>query len=464
MYLGRILGCALISLAVQISVNEPVYAGDDAASQSDPTQPDALKKMWRELRAQQQKLDDAQRRLTKQMHQMEVQQRQLQKQQEQINAMRAMLATPPAPTHAQYTNAPASGARKVTDSNLGSEPPVPTVQYAATDQSQPVQQSPVGQPPPQQLRPELADVSLASQGGVLTPKGVFSFEPQFGYQYSSNNQFLVEGLNVVPGITIGSENVRSLVDRMITSTLGGRLGVTDRFEVEAEVPYVFRADATTLSGLIPSGTVLQQNAYGYGIGDVQFGGHYQINNGADGWPYFVANLLVKSDTGRDPFEVPINVNTGLPTTLPTGTGFWAFQPSITAIYPSDPVVFFVNVKDIYQIPRHAVLQPSAPAFITSPENVFIAPGNAFGASIGMGFGINEKASFSLAFEDTVFLSTYENGVRVSGSTFDIGDLDLGFNYVINPRISINLGVQIGATKAAPDASVLLRIPIKFQVF
>ncbi len=464
MYLGRILGCALIPLVVQLSVNEPVYAGDDTTSQSDATQPNSLKKMWQELRAQQQKLNEAQRRLQKQMHQMEVQQRQLQKQQEQINAMRAMLPSSPSPGQVQTTNAVTGGARRVTDSEHGTEPPVPSVQYAATNEPQPVQQTPVGQPPPQQLRPELASTTLASQGGVLTPRGVFSFEPQIGYQYASNNQFLVEGLNVVPGITIGSENVRSLVDRMITSTLGGRLGITDRFEVEAELPYIFRTDTTTLSGLVPSGNVFQQNANGFGIGDFQFGGHYQINDGANGWPYFVANLLVKSDTGRDPFSVPINVNTGLPTTLPTGTGFWAFQPSITAIYPSDPVVFFINVKDIYQISRHAILQPSAPAFITAPEDVFIQPGNAFGASVGMGFGINERASFSLAFEDTIFLSTKENHVTVAGSTFDIGDLDLGFNYVINPRVSINLGVQIGATKAAPDANVLLRIPIKFQVF
>ncbi|MGH2507859.1 MAG: transporter, partial [Ktedonobacteraceae bacterium] len=252
-------------------------------------------------------------------------------------------------------------------------------------------------------------------------------------------------------------------------TLGGRLGLTNRFEVEAEVPFVYRSDSTTLSGYCSGSPAMcytgsQTDASGYGLGDIQFGGHYQLNSGAGGWPYFIANLLVKSDTGQSPFDVPINIDTGLPTVEPTGTGFWAIEPSVTAIYPSDPVVFFLNLRDIYQIPADVTLQPSKPAFIAEPTTVHLAPGDGIGATFGMGLAINDKASFSLAYEHTLFLQSTENGAPIPGSTYDIGDFDLGFAYRLNRRINVNLGIQIGATKAAPDAAVVLRIPIKFHVF
>lgn len=463
------VGPAIIFAAIAV-----VPAGaraDDVAGQTAPRknapQDADLKKMWLQLREQQQKLDEAQKRLKHQLLQMDAQQRQLQLQQQQINALRSMVYKPPRSNTAGITSPEKSAGDGMTPYAAASTsytPAEPTASFAPTSEAQVAQESPVGQPPPQQLRPELADVALASQGGVLTPKGVFSFEPSLQYQYLSNNQYIVEGLNIVPGITIGSENVRSLVDRMFTATLGGRLGITDRLEVEAEIPYVYRNDDVTLAGLAPNGTVFENNTSGAGLGDIQFGAHYQLNSGTNGWPYFVANMLVKSNTGVGPFDVPINVKTGLPTTLPTGTGFWALEPSLTMIYPSDPVVFFFNVRDIYQPGSSETLQPSAPAFITTPTRVMISPGDGVGASIGMGFGINDRASFSLAYENTLFLPTTENGKVLPGSTFDVGDLDLGFNYVVSPRISINLGIQVGATHAAPNSAILLRIPIKFQVF
>jgi hypothetical protein len=32
------------------------------------------------------------------------------------------------------------------------------------------------------------------------------------------------------------------------------------------------------------------------------------------------------------------------TQLPTGTGFWAFEPSVTVIYPTDPAVLYTTLN------------------------------------------------------------------------------------------------------------------------
>jgi hypothetical protein len=82
----------------------------------------------------------------------------------------------------------------------------------------------------------------------------------------------------------------------------------------------------------------------------------------------------------------------------------------------------------------------------------------------MGFGINDKASFSLAYEHIYFMSTQQNGGSIPGSSFDIGNFDLGFAYQVTPRVGVNLGLAIGITKASPDTSITLRVPIKFQVY
>lgn len=431
-----------------------------------------LDQLEQQLQQQQQRLDEAQRNLDQQIKEIKAQENQLRRQQQQIDALKsAVLHT--APTEAATVAAPGKVPR-VSSATFqlpqsvfvpeGRALAVPAAETAQTAPS-PGTSAPVTETQPE-TRPQIDNASIASQGGVLTPKGVFSFEPSLQYQYASSNQILIQGLTIIPGITIGSQTVRQLVDRMVTATLGGRLGITNRFELEAEVPYVYRVDDTSLEPLSASGTVTSATDYGHDIGDIQFGAHYQINNGQDGWPYFVANLLVKSATGRSPFDVPVNFNTGIPSELPTGTGFWALEPSVTAIYPSDPVVFFGNLRYIYNVGDTVTLQATSPSVggTGAAQTVKIKPGDGIGGAFGMGFGINDKASFSLAFEDTYLMSTTQNGATIAGSSYDIGDFDLGFAYQLSQRTSVNLGVQIGATKAAPDAAVLLRIPIKFQVF
>lgn len=426
--------------------------GNAFAESSTDAQYKNLLDFQQQLKQQQEKLEKTQRQLDAQIKEIEEQRAALKKQQQQINALtQAVVAPPTKPVRASTNNSTGHVTTVVDTKTAQAGPGTTSGQAPGAGTAQPVE------------RPAISNEAIASQGGVLTPRGVFSFEPTYQYQYASNNQILINGLTIVPGITIGTSSVRQLVDHMQTFTAGGRLGVTDRFEIEAEVPYVRRADTTTIQPLSPSGAVVSTNAKGNDIGDVQFGAHYQINSGSDVWPYFVANLLVKSNTGRSPFDVPLDFNTGIPTQLPTGTGFWAIQPSVTAIYPSDPVVFFGNLRYIYNVGADVTLQPTVNTNPT-PTTVNIKPGDGIGGSVGMGFGINDKASFSLAYEHIYFMSTQQNGGSIPGSSFDIGNFDLGFAYQVTPRVGVNLGLAIGITKASPDTSITLRVPIKFQVY
>ena len=88
---------------------------------------------------------------------------------------------------------------------------------------------------------------------------------------------------------------------------------------------------------------------------------YQLNNGGADKPYYVAGLRFKSRTGRDPFEVITDcthrcvgenaTGTGLPLDLPTGSGFYSLQPSLTWLFPSDPAVFFGSISYLHGFKR-----------------------------------------------------------------------------------------------------------------
>jgi hypothetical protein len=163
---------------------------------------------------------------------------------------------------------------------------------------------------------------------------------------------------------------------------------------------------------------------------------------------FIGGIRVKSDTGTDPFEV--DTATNRPTEQATGSGFWGIQPSLTAIFPSDPAVFFGSVSYMYYIDRD----------VSGIGE--IDPGDTIGFNFGVGYGINEKASFSLGYEHNVILKTEIDGERPAGSrTTHVGSLLLGGSYRLTNNSNLNLSLSGGLTEDAPDVQLTLRVPMTF---
>lgn len=167
-------------------------------------------------------------------------------------------------------------------------------------------------------------------------------------------------------------------------------------------------------------------------------------------PFFVANLRAKSNTGTSPFDVDTDAS-GNPTELPTGTGFWSVQPSITAIMPSDPAVIFANINYTWNINR------DVDGFGD------IEPGDMFGGSLGIGFALNEKLSISMAYDHVYVLETTQNGVDTN-SSFHVGRMLFGGSYRFSDRAAVNLNFAVGVTEQSPDIQTELRVPITFQPF
>ncbi|MGH9906058.1 MAG: hypothetical protein ACRD8U_10825 [Pyrinomonadaceae bacterium] len=319
-----------------------------------------------------------------------------------------------------------------------SEPPVVVAAQEAED---PVGQAPESRPP------EVAPIF--DQPGVLTPRGQLVLEPSLQYSHSSNNRVALVGFTIIPAITIGLIDIRSVNRDTFIAALTARYGVTSMVEVEGKLPYVYRDDST-LARPLATPTVADSafDSDGNGIGDIELAARYQLNQGGFNKPYYIGTLRYKARTGEDPFEVDIDPTTNLQRELPTGTGFHGLQPGLTAIFPSDPAVFFGGVSYLWNIERDV-----------GRGFGDVDPGDAIGANFGMGLALNEKASFSIGYEHSTFTKDKQNGRTVQqAQTRQLGTLLLGYSYRLTEKTNLNLILGAGLTDEAPDVQVSVRVP------
>ena len=301
--------------------------------------------------------------------------------------------------------------------------------------------------------------SIAPNTGILTQKGALIVEPGVQFAQTNQNQFFFNGLQVVDTVLVGQITAMTAKRDTEIPQLSLRYGVTDRSEVEVKIPGVFRQDREASTIQQANGTTTTTKLDGKGLGDVEVAGRYQLNSGAEDWPIFVANLRYKSTTGTGPFDVARDAN-GVPTELPTGSGFQAFEGGFTGLYSSDPAVFYATTSYLYQ-PGKNVDEMFGSNFVG-----YVKPGDAVNVQFGMGFGINDRASFSLGYKHSFIRGTTEkiNGTSVKTDSLDVGAALLGFAFQFNNRVGANLGFEIGATTDSPDIVVNLRVPIKLQIF
>ena len=319
-----------------------------------------------------------------------------------------------------------------------------------------------GQPP--------AVAALFDQPGVLTPKGKYVLEPSVQYSYSSSNRVALVGYTIIPALLIGLVDVREVKRNTMTGALAVRYGLSNRVEVEARLPYVYRSDST-ISRELFTGSASERvfSNSGRAIGDVEIGARYQLNDGGINMPYFLGSLRFKSRTGKDPFDVVTDCvtrcvgntsGTGLPLDLPTGSGFYSLQPGLTWLFPSDPAVFFGGVSYTYNFKRSGVSR-----LVLNGEREFIGdvqPGGIFGVNFGMGLALNDKSSFSMGVDLNSVGRTRQNGVPLATSVrTQLASLLLGYSYRYTDKTTFSVTVGAGLTRDTPDLTLNLRIPMSF---
>lgn len=303
---------------------------------------------------------------------------------------------------------------------------------------------------PAPARPRIVEPIL-DQPGILTERRHWIFEPSLQYVNSANTRVALLGVTYIPSLLVGVIDIRSISRDSLIAALTARYGLTHRLELETKVPYVYRQDKTTARAFnAPSSNDQVFETEGNGVGDVEVALRYQLSRGVQS-PIYIAGLRVKTRTGTDPFEVGVDPATRLETELPTGSGFWGVQPSLTLIHISDPAVFSTTVSYLWHIERNV-----------GGSFGDVDPGDMLGFNLGMGLGLNERASFSIGYEHNIVGKTTQNGASLANSTTQhLGSLLFGVGYRVSARSHINFSVAAGLTEAAPDAQVTLRVPIRY---
>ncbi len=189
--------------------------------------------------------------------------------------------------------------------NLGRVPQTnPIGQQPAAQAAPGTPTTPVGEAPAEEPTNNLNAALPAENTGVLTRPGHFTLEPTFIYSLSTSDRLVYRGVQIVAGIQIGALEADQAQRNLGSATLTARTGITDRSEIEVQVPYIYRRDVVTtlqqFQGTI-SGT---QDLNAAALGDVEATFRYQLNGASPKWPVIIANLRAKSDTGTNPYLVP----------------------------------------------------------------------------------------------------------------------------------------------------------------
>ena len=307
---------------------------------------------------------------------------------------------------------------------------------------------PVGVAPKKKTEPPVVE-TLVSTTGILIPAGKLLVEDSFEYIHNTASQLSIQGFTVVPALLIGTINVQSVSQDYYMDILTFYYGLTNRLEVEADVPYVYRTENVVTRPIGGTGSPIEVNTAGSDIGDVQFGLHYQFNQSGMGGSFFLGNVMVKSNSGSNPFSIPVNVNTEILTVQPTGTGFWSVEPGLTVLFPTDPAVFYANAGYIYN-------------FSTNFGGAIgtINPGNATDLSFGAGFSLNEQTSFSIGYDQMTLWPPTENGVQIPLTrVLQMGSLMFGYSYNVSRYFFYMLNVEAGVTPDAPNVQITFRVPL-----
>ncbi len=363
--------------------------------------------------------------------------------------------------------------RMVENLVMARQPVPPTPSLAAPSESGPVTQTTiplerVGEAPEDTDRPiELA--VLDSQGSVVTRRGQLTGEIQFDYARADRNRAVFRGVELVEAVLVGVFDINESRQDVLTGSLALRYGLTDRLEIGARLPLIYRSDTSIVAPVAGStnndaAATIDSSVKGSGIGDVELTARYQLLDGGKGSPFVIANLQGVIPVGSDPFSISRD-ELGRPSKAATGAGFYGITPSLTAILPSDPVVLFGTLGYTFNLGK-AVNTVIPPVRIS-----YVDPGDAISASAGIGVSFNQRTTLNLgyshswAFGTRTTTSLLEPGPNdpetrdLISRDLQIGRFLFGVTHRVTDRLSVNWSVEVGATEDAPDVRTTLRIPI-----
>jgi hypothetical protein len=297
----------------------------------------------------------------------------------------------------------------------------------------------------------------------------FNIEPGITYSHFSNAQLNLSGFLALDAIFLGLISIDEVNADVLTTDVTGRFGVTNRFQLDANVPYLFRRSNFQSGGAGANAEGLaEKTVHTKGLGDISMGASYRVFEETAKRPDVVFNARVKAPTGRHPFGIELvevegtEGNLSVPDRLSTGTGVWSAAAGLSLLKTIDPMVvygsltYFHNFKNDFNDIDEALGDQPGTAKL----------GNSFQYGVGVAYALNDRSSINMAFTQR-FVSRSklrregEDWEEIVGSQANIGLLNIGATFSLSDQLAVLVNLGAGLTDDAPDMAVNLRVPYSF---
>ncbi|MGH8644922.1 MAG: transporter [Gammaproteobacteria bacterium] len=224
-----------------------------------------------------------------------------------------------------------------------------------------------------------------------------------------------------------------------------RYGLAEDLEFDFAVPLVYaeqERDIRPLDQLGLGPTLFRSTREaGVGLGDINWALRYAAIHEEGAIPEVTLNVNAKSDTGDE--------DRGL------GTGFWNVGSGVSLVKTIDPVVLFGSLGYTWTLEEGDV-------DLGMSISGDVDPGDQILYSMGMGFSLNHRVSFSMAMAGAAIRRTEVNGGEISGSGLDINTLQFSTTVQLAKRVYLEPVVGFGLTDEAPDFLVGINVPFGFE--
>lgn len=311
------------------------------------------------------------------------------------------------------------------------------------------------------------DIVQQQQG---TQRSRFGAELSFGYSHFGDARINLDGFLALDAIFLGTISIDEVDADIFTSDLTLRYGVSDKFFIDASIPFLYRTSSFRSGGAGGAANVpVETRVSDQGLGDVSIGASYQILAETARRPNLVISGRIKLPTGQQPFGIDFvevegsEGNLQVPRSLATGSGAWAASLGISALKTIDPMVVFGSINYFRNFERSFSDIDENPG--DQPGRVSI--GNALQFGAGLAYALNETSSISMSYSQRLVersrlkLDIAEDFQRVVGSQANIGLVNLGATFSLGRNLSLIPTVGIGLTDDSPDMVVGVRLPYRF---
>ena len=348
--------------------------------------------------------------------------------------------------------------------------PSPSGQTAHVDAMQPIRnaEGSTGQ----ETRPSRSVEDVLQQEHAVFDRK-FTLENGLTYTRYDRKQLTLNGFLALDAIFLGNIAIENVESDTLTYNLAARYGISPRWTLNLDVPYLARRTTYQKGGAGGSAaTTAEEKVFGSHLGDATLSVNYRMLTETLHRPDTVLTLGVTAPTGRAPYGIDWRVlerdndqfiRFAVPSEQPTGNGMWTANLGLSMVKTLDPAILFANIGFGHSWSHRFNDLDNNPDTV-NPGRVQL--GNVYTLGGGVAFAFNERSSLSLSFSDRINAKARvqpKGGIwgSVIGSDGQAATFNVGMTYAMSEHSTLVSVLGIGITPDAPDLTLSFKIPYTF---